>query len=121
MSISEPTSYWQNTTKTMVLSTDLPASADYVVIGGGYLGASTCYWLARTGANVVLLEQNFPAFGATGRNGGFLSLGPTEAYPAAIQRLGHKTARDVLQVTLDSRSLIRCYHFALRVQRLNRK
>ena len=107
MSIIEPTSYWQNTTQALSLSTDLPTSTDYVVVGGGYLGAATCYWLARMGANIVLLEQNFPAYGATGRNGGFLSLGPTESYPAAIQRLGHKTARDVLQVTLDSRSLVR--------------
>ncbi len=107
MSNSEQASYWQHTTEEMALSTELPASADYVVIGGGYLGASTCYWLTRAGANVVLLEQNFPAYGATGRNGGFLSLGPAEAYPQAIQRLGHKTARDVLQVTLESWSLLR--------------
>ena len=107
MPISEPTSYWQNTTQAMAVSTDLPAFTDYVVIGGGYLGASTCYWLARTGAKVVLLEKAFPAYGATGRNGGFLALGPTEAYPQAIQRLGYKTARDVLQVTLESRSLVR--------------
>ena len=107
MSISEPTSYWQHTTQEMVLSTDLPASADYVIVGGGYLGASTCYWLAQAGANVVLIEQTAPAHGATGRNGGFLSLGPAEAYPQAIQHLGHQTARDVLQVTLESRSLLR--------------
>ncbi len=107
MSISEPTSYWQQTTREMVVSTNLPTKADYVVIGGGYLGASTCYWLARAGAKVVLIEQNFPAYGATGRNGGFLSLGPAEAYPQAIQRLGHQTARDVLQVTLESRELVR--------------
>lgn len=107
MSVSEPTSYWQHATQEMVLSADLPISADYVVIGGGYLGASTCYWLARAGANVVLLERDAPAYGATGRNGGFLSLGPAEAYPQAIRRLGHQTARDVLQVTLESRSLLR--------------
>ena len=107
MSISEPTSYWQHTTEEMALSTELPPSADYVVIGGGYLGASTCYWLARAGASVVLIERDAPAHGATGRNGGFLSLGPAEAYPQAIQRLGHQTAYDVLQVTLESRGLLR--------------
>ena len=104
---AEPTSYWQHTSQEMVLSTDLPASADYVVIGGGYLGASTCYWLSQAGANVVLIEQTVPAHGATGRNGGFLSLGPAEAYLQAIQRLGHQTAREVLQVTLESRGLLR--------------
>ncbi len=107
MSVSEPTSYWQHTAQEMVLSANLPASADCVVVGGGYLGASMCYWLARAGANVVLLERDAPAHGATGRNGGFLSLGPAEAYPQAIQRLGHQTAKDVLQITLESRSLLR--------------
>jgi len=77
------------------------------VIGGGYLGVSICYWLARSGANVVLLERDFLASGATGRNGGFISVGPTEAYPDAIRRLGHQTAKEILQVTLDSRRLLR--------------
>ena len=107
MSITEPTSYWQQTTQAMGVLTDLPTWADYVVVGGGYLGASTCYWLSRAGVNVVLLERIAPAYGATGRNGGFLTIGPVEAYPQAIQRLGHKTARDVLQVTMESRSLVR--------------
>ncbi len=107
MHISEPLSYWHRTTQEMVLTKDLPSSAEYVVIGGGYLGASACYWLARAGANVVLLEQARPTFGATGRNGGFLTLGPAEPYTQVIQRLGHQAAKTVLQVTLDSRSLLR--------------
>ncbi len=56
---------------------------------------------------MVLVERDFPAYGATGRNGGFLSLGPAEVYPSAIQRLGYDTARNVLQVTLESQKLLR--------------
>jgi sarcosine oxidase subunit beta len=53
---------------------DLPKQAQIVVIGGGVMGASTAYHLARRGCReVVLLERN-PVFGggATGKcAGGF--------------------------------------------------
>ncbi|MEA1978925.1 MAG: FAD-dependent oxidoreductase [Chloroflexota bacterium] len=51
---------------------DIPKTADIVVIGGGVMGASTAYHLAAAGAgNVVLLEKE-PYFGqgATGRCAG---------------------------------------------------
>lgn len=41
------------------------------VIGGGLLGTAICYWLARQGVSVALLERSALAAGATGRNGGF--------------------------------------------------
>ena len=40
--------------------------ADFVVIGGGVIGASVSYALARTGARVVCVERNFPGSGASG-------------------------------------------------------
>jgi sarcosine oxidase, subunit beta len=50
---------------------DLPPSADFVVIGGGVMGASTAYHLAKRGASVVLLErESFFGLGATGRCAG---------------------------------------------------
>jgi sarcosine oxidase subunit beta len=49
-----------------------PNSADYIVIGGGVMGASTAYHLARRGcSNIVLLEkEEFFGLGATGRCAG---------------------------------------------------
>jgi sarcosine oxidase subunit beta len=51
---------------------ELPASADVVVVGGGVMGASTAYHLAKRGAGrVVLLErESFFGLGATGRCAG---------------------------------------------------
>ena len=104
--ISESISYWQGTTPDFLLSTDLPPSADVAVIGGGLLGAATCYWLARAGVRVVLLEGTAIAAGATGRNGGFVRAGP-RSYSEAIVRFGHETARAIMAITYESRALLR--------------
>src|SRR6266542_969777 len=77
-----PESYWQATSSARARrSTQLPARTSVVVIGGGLLGASTAYWLARAGVATVLIEQGDLASGATGRNGGFMVAGTAERYP----------------------------------------
>ena len=48
----------------------MKSSADVVIIGGGVVGCSIAYNLARLGVkDIVLLEKNFLASGATGRCG----------------------------------------------------
>lgn len=45
--------------------TDLPGTAQVVVIGGGIVGCSTAYHLARLGVDVVLLERHKLTSGTT--------------------------------------------------------
>jgi glycine/D-amino acid oxidase-like deaminating enzyme len=45
-----------------------------VVVGGGIVGCASAYYLAREGVEVELLEQNEVAYGASGRNPGFVWL-----------------------------------------------
>jgi glycine/D-amino acid oxidase-like deaminating enzyme len=52
---------------------DRRASADVVVIGGGYLGMWTAWQLREAGAGVVLLEAGVCGHGPSGRNGGFVN------------------------------------------------
>lgn len=103
----DPQSYWQATAPAPVFPIDLPSTANIVVVGGGFFGAATTYFLARAGAAPLLIEQAAPAYGATGRNGGFHVVGTAEGYADAIARLGRDTARAMMQITLDSRALLR--------------
>lgn len=48
-----------------------PAQADCVVIGGGIVGTSTAYWLARAGLDVVLLEKGRVGAEQSSRNWGW--------------------------------------------------
>ena len=55
-----------------------------VVCGGGAIGTSIAYFLARRGADVTLIERSAIACAASGKSGGFLALdwcdgGPLEA------------------------------------------
>lgn len=104
----ETTSYWQKSVASpLTLSGTFPSVADVVVIGGGVLGASTAYWLAHAGVAPVLLERAGLAYGATGRNGGFVTTGLAEPYSVAIEQLGHETARAIMTLTYENLALLR--------------
>lgn len=52
-----------------------PAEADVCIVGGGYTGLWTAYYLAglRPGLRIVVLEAAFAGYGASGRNGGWVT------------------------------------------------
>jgi sarcosine oxidase subunit beta len=47
-------------------------SAEVVIIGGGVIGCSIAYNLAKEGVDVVIIERNHLAHGASGRCGGII-------------------------------------------------
>ncbi|BCL84628.1 FAD-dependent oxidoreductase [Ktedonobacteria bacterium brp13] len=102
-----PSSYWQRTAPALALASHLPSAVDVAVIGGGLLGTATCYWLARAGVRVALLEREGLASGASGRNGGFVRIGSAGSYLEAKERLGAETARQVMTLTTENRTLLR--------------
>lgn len=104
--VPESVSYWQRTAPSFSLATRLPAVADVAIIGGGLLGAATCYWLARAGIRAVLLERIALANGATGRNGGFVRAGTAGYLTSAFSHLGAQTARAVMDITYENRALL---------------
>src|SRR5918995_5055836 len=51
--------------------------ADVCIVGAGYTGLWTAYYLkkAEPSLDIVIVEKEFAGFGASGRNGGWLSGG----------------------------------------------
>jgi sarcosine oxidase subunit beta len=47
-------------------------TADVIIIGGGIMGTSAAYQLARRGHSVILLEKTHLGAGSTGRTGGII-------------------------------------------------
>lgn len=69
-------------------------SADVVVLGGGYTGMWTAWFLkeAEPDLDVVLLEQDICGGGPSGRNGGFLN-GMYEDLGTLLERFGEEGRR----------------------------
>jgi glycine/D-amino acid oxidase-like deaminating enzyme len=85
-----PVSFWWQArdvswTPRAPLAGDL--ACDVAVIGGGYTGLWTAYYLARQqpSARIAVLEARHVGYGASGRNGGWLS-GQSAAPPGRLAR-----------------------------------
>ena len=67
--------------------------ADVCVVGGGLAGLTTGFELSRRMRKVILLEAKRIAWGASGRNGGFVSNGFAEGIENVQKRVGFDAAR----------------------------
>ncbi|GAA1508552.1 FAD-binding oxidoreductase [Sphaerisporangium rubeum] len=86
-------SYWYREIGLPARRAPLPGPRDYdvAIVGGGYTGLWTAYYLktAQPDLRVAVLEREFAGFGASGRNGGWLSAefaGSRERHAAARGR-----------------------------------
>ena len=81
--------------------------ADVCVIGGGYAGLSTALHLAERGIEVILLEANKIGWGASGRNGGQLGIGPRAEIEVYQRMVGNDDARKVWDIAIAANQLVR--------------
>ena len=86
--------YWQTTAE----MPDFPRAegdinCDVAVIGAGFTGLSAALHLAEAGQDVRVFEAKTPAWGASGRNGGFCCLGGSAASDAMLRKMHGEAAR----------------------------
>lgn len=65
--------WWDEMTPWEEPSSPLPTIVDVVIIGAGLTGSSAATTLARAGQDVLMLDAQYPGFGASARSAGFLS------------------------------------------------
>lgn len=81
--------------------------ADVCVIGGGLAGLTTALELSRRGIPAVLLEARRIAWGASGRNGGFVSNGFALGMDGVAARVGEEGARALYQLSRSGTEYVR--------------
>ncbi|MCC3861858.1 NAD(P)/FAD-dependent oxidoreductase [Pseudemcibacter aquimaris] len=72
------------------------------VIGGGMAGVATASSLVEKGEKPVLIEANRIGWGASGRNGGFVSSGYSKGAGDIVKMVGKSHARELYKLTNDA-------------------
>jgi glycine/D-amino acid oxidase-like deaminating enzyme len=83
-----------------------PAQADVAIVGAGYTGLWTAYYLKRADPSlrIVILERETAGYGASGRNGGWVSgffSGPARVYERRGGREGFAALQRAMFATVD--------------------
>ncbi|HEX4787295.1 MAG TPA: FAD-binding oxidoreductase [Actinospica sp.] len=107
MTASSPLSLWQATLPSPVTPRPPlpgPRDADIAIVGAGYTGLWTAYYLKKADPSlrVVVLEAEHAGFGASGRNGGWCSA----LFPSSLSKVakvaGSKDGAIALQRALNA-------------------
>jgi glycine/D-amino acid oxidase-like deaminating enzyme len=85
---------------------ELPSTAEVIVVGGGMLGASAAYHLARAGMRPLVIEANAPASGASGRNAGMALAGIGGHFERVSRLVREAGGRSILDYTARSLDMI---------------
>ncbi|HYB22790.1 MAG TPA: FAD-dependent oxidoreductase, partial [Solirubrobacteraceae bacterium] len=92
-----------------------PAEADVAIVGAGYTGLWTAYYLKRAqpSLEVVVLEREHAGFGASARNGGWLSgffSGPPRIYERRGGRAGYVALQRTMFATVEEVAAVLAEH-----------
>lgn len=80
---------------------------DICIVGGGLAGLTAALNLARAGRSVLLLEAERVAWGASGRNGGFVSPGYATSLSAIERQTGREQADELYRLTMEGVEIVR--------------
>jgi glycerol-3-phosphate dehydrogenase len=83
-------------------------SADVVIVGGGYAGLASAYWISeyRPDLKIIIIERSQLGAGASGRNAGFLTRGSATFYKSLSKEWGKERALSLYQFGNESINLV---------------
>jgi len=73
--------------------------ADFVVIGAGLVGCAAAYHARTAGREVLIVEKNDIAMGASGRNAGFMMTGLDTYYHHAVAKYGQAIVSEMWDIS----------------------
>lgn len=81
---------------------------DVVIVGAGYVGLSTAWWITENspGVKVTVIERSRPGAGASGRNAGFLTKGSAFFYQHLNEKWGTARALEIFRFAETSLELV---------------
>ncbi|MEW9674240.1 NAD(P)/FAD-dependent oxidoreductase [Ammoniphilus sp. 3BR4] len=85
---------------------DRRIQTDVAIIGGGFTGLATSYFLGKLGIKSIVLEQNRVGWGASGRNGGMVTTGFKKSASSMAKRWGLEEAKKMLNLSVDAIKLV---------------
>src|SRR6476661_11177362 len=99
------TSYWLDRTP----STTGKKVYDAIIVGAGISGLSTAYWLQKEDPSlkVAIIEKSRLAFGASGRNAGFITCGSVEHFNRMINKHGLEGATEIWRFAQENLRLLK--------------
>ncbi len=81
--------------------------AEVCIVGGGLAGLTLAMELARAQRSVVLLEAQRVAWGASGRNAGFVLPGFAQGMEAVVQKVGPDAAKALYRLSSEGACYVR--------------
>jgi hypothetical protein len=97
-------SYWLDES----LTSNNKKNYDYIIVGAGIAGLSTAYWLEKKSpyARIAVIDKFSLAYGASGRNAGFVTCGSALHFNKLYEKFGQTKAQEIWQFSEVNRELL---------------